>query len=93
MNVERPQPSEAGRVPVSTIPVEEAARYPQPGMAIPGEFAFSPDDTLITYLFSPEGNLVRQLYSFDPETGEQRLLVAPVGGGSTDETVSLEEAL
>jgi len=62
-------------------------------MAIPGELAFSPDDRLITYLFSPEASLTRQLYAFDPQTGEQSLLVAPPGGGTTEENVSLEEAL
>jgi dipeptidyl-peptidase-4 len=62
-------------------------------MAIPGQFAFSPDDELITYLLSPDESLVRCLYAFDPETGEQNLLVAPVDGGTTDENISMEEAL
>ncbi len=77
----------------SSIPIEAVATYPLPGMAIPGSIAFSPDDRLITYLFSPDGSLSRQLYAFDPQTGQQRLLVEPVGGGTTEETVSLEEAL
>ncbi|MHB8647918.1 MAG: S9 family peptidase, partial [Thermomicrobiales bacterium] len=72
---------------------EDVATYPLPGMAIPGDFAFSPDDRLITYLYSPDESLTRQLYAFDPETGEQRLLVAPPGGGTSEESVSLEEAL
>ena len=73
--------------------VEDIATYPLPGTAIPGDFAFSPDDWLITYLRSPDGSLTRQLYALDPETGGERLLVAPPGGGTTEETVSLEEAL
>ena len=77
----------------TALPIEEVARYPLPGMAIPGSLAFSPDDQLITYLFSEEGSLTRQLYAFDPQTGEQRLLVAPPEGGATDENISLEEAL
>ncbi len=36
---------------------------------------------------------MRQLFAFDPKTGEHRLLVEPPGGGETEENVSLEEAL
>ena len=88
-----PQPSKVAHAPASVIPIEEVVRQPLPGMAIPGQFAFSPDDELITYLLSPDESLVRCLYAFDPETGEQNLLVAPVDGGTTDENVSIEEAL
>jgi len=77
----------------SVLTPEDVATYPLPGMAIPGDFAFSPDDRLITYLYSPDESLTRQLYAFDPESGEERLLVAPPGGGTTEERVSLEEAL
>ena len=45
--------------PIPPIPIEEVARAPLPGMAIPGALAFSPDDRFITYLLSPEANLVR----------------------------------
>ncbi|MCB0011834.1 MAG: DPP IV N-terminal domain-containing protein [Anaerolineales bacterium] len=77
----------------SSIPLEEVARRPGPGQAIPGNIQFSPDDKLITFLLSPDGSLDRQLYGFDPETGERQLLLAPAGGGTTEATVSLEEAL
>ena len=77
----------------ASLPIEEIARYPLPGMAIPANLAFSPDDRLITYLHSPERTLVRQLFAFDPQTGEHRLLVELPGGGATEENVSLEEAL
>ncbi len=76
-----------------TITLEDVATYPLPGTAVPGNLAFSPDDTLITYLHSPEGNLSRQLYAFDVATAVTRQLVHPPGGGVTDETISLEEAL
>lgn len=76
-----------------TIPIEEIARIPLPGMAIPGEMNFSPDDRLVTFLYSPERSLTRQLFAFDPQTGERNLLVAPPSGGVTEENVSLEEAL
>jgi dipeptidyl-peptidase-4 len=77
----------------SALTPEDVATYPLPGTATPGDFAFSPDDRLITYLYSPDESLTRQLYALDPETGAQRLLVAPPGGGTTEERVSLEEAL
>ena len=78
---------------VPSIPIEEIAKYPLPGMAVPGAFAFGPDDKLITYLFSPKASLTRQLYAFDPATGDQSLLVSPSGDGTTEESLSLEEAL
>lgn len=77
----------------ATLTVETVATFPLPGTSIPTNLAFSPDDRLITYLFSADESLVRQLYAFDPATGEQRLLVAPPDGGTTEENVSLEEAL
>ncbi len=80
------------RLPEELTP-EDVATYPLPGLAIPGDFAFSPDDRLITFLHSPDESLTRQLYAYDPETGEQRPLVAPPGDGTTEEDVSLEEAL
>ena len=76
-----------------SLPIEEIARLPLPGTAIPGEIRFSPDDRLVTYLFSSGGSLVRELYGFDPHSGEQSLLCAPPEGGVTDQNVSLEEAL
>ncbi|MGD8584881.1 MAG: S9 family peptidase [Chloroflexota bacterium] len=78
---------------ISALPLEEVARRPWPGMAIPGSIQFSPDDELITFLYSPDGTLNRQLYAFDPASRQRRLLLAPAGGGTTEETVSLEEAL
>ncbi len=78
---------------VPAIPIEEVARHPRPGMAVPASFAFSPNDRLIGYLFSPEASLTRQLFAFDPESGEHKPLVAPPDRGATEENVSLEEAL
>jgi dipeptidyl-peptidase-4 len=83
------QPDQAS----TSIPIEEIARFPLPGMAVPASLAFSPDDQLITYLHSPERTLVRQLFAFDSQSGEHRLLVKPPGGGTTEENISLEEAL
>jgi dipeptidyl-peptidase-4 len=78
---------------ILSFPIEEIARIPPPGMAIPGAFAFSPDGRWVSYLFSPEGGLVRQLYKFDPESGETSLLAAPPHGGASEENLSAEEKL
>ena len=64
------------------LAAEEVARHPLPGMAIPDQVAFSPDDRLITYLRSPERSLVRQLFVFDPATREEKLFVSPPDGGA-----------
>ncbi len=77
----------------TTIALEDVPRYPTPGMAIPGAIDFSPDDALITFLLSPDRTLTRQLYAFDPATGERRLLLAPADGGATEQNLSLEEKL
>ncbi|MGI8916629.1 MAG: DPP IV N-terminal domain-containing protein [Chloroflexota bacterium] len=72
---------------------DDVARYPLPGMAIPSDLAFSADDRCVTYLWSAEGNLTKQLYALDLASGEQRLLLAAQGGGTTDQNVTPEEAL
>jgi dipeptidyl-peptidase 4 len=79
--------------PTSSLSIEEIAHFPLPGMAIPGNLAFSPADHLVTYLFSPEGTLLRQLYAFDPQTATQRLMFGASGSGTNDDNVSIEEAL
>ncbi|MCJ7623865.1 MAG: DPP IV N-terminal domain-containing protein, partial [Anaerolineaceae bacterium] len=93
MSCEESKMADAGRKVTSRIPVEEVVKQPPPGLAIPSSIKFSPDDRLITYLFSPEGGLAQQLFAFDPQTGEASLLVAPAEGGTTEETVSPEEEL
>ena len=74
----------------TTIPIEEVARFPAPGMAVPVSYAFSPDDRQVTYLYGPDQSPVRQLYALDIATGEQRLVLASLEGES--EELSLEEA-
>ncbi|MCA9637392.1 MAG: S9 family peptidase, partial [Myxococcales bacterium] len=75
------------------LSTEDVAQYPLPGMLQPTSIAFSPDDRFITYLRSPDASLSTQLYAFDPETGEEHLLVQPPGGGETEENLSHEEKL
>jgi dipeptidyl-peptidase-4 len=75
------------------FPIEEVARHPLPGMAIADQVRFSPDDRLITFLWSPERTLERQLFFFDPATGTKKPLISNDAGGTTEENVSLAEAL
>ncbi len=75
------------------IPIEEVARIPRPGWAVPGAAQFRPDGKLISYLHSPEGGLVRQLYALDPHSGERYLLAQPPGEGVREENLSMEEKL
>jgi len=72
--------------------IEEVARYPSPGNVAPGAFAFSPDDSLLTFLYSPEHTLSRQLYALDLKTGERQLLFT-TEKETTEENLSLAEAL
>jgi len=75
------------------ITIEDVATYPFPGTAVPGNLKFSPDDSLITYLFSGEGSLVRHLNALNPENGDTRQLVKPPGDGDTEENLTIEEKL
>ena len=76
-----------------SIPIEEVARLPLPGMSIPTHLAFSPDDRLISYLYNPEGGLTQQLYAYDLDKEEHLLLVAPPSGSGLEANISLEESL
>ena len=78
---------------VPELSLESVVTYPLPAMAIPGALAWSPDDRLITYLYSPDRGLTRQLYAFEPASGARRRLLAPADGGATEENISLEEQL
>lgn len=75
------------------LSLEDAAAYPLPGMLAPQAIAFTPDDTGLTYLRSPDRSLSRQLYRLDLGTGQEHPLVTPPGGGVTEDNLSLEEKL
>lgn len=77
-----------------SIPVEEVARVPAPGMAVPVSFAYSPDDTWLSWLHDPDGGLVRRLHLLHLGTGERRALAPPdPDDGLADGDLPLEEAL
>ena len=72
---------------------ELVARFPRPGMAIPGKIHYSPDSTFITYLFSERGDLSRDLWRLDLDTGRKERWLSPPGEAITEENISREEAL
>ena len=74
-----------------SIPIEEIAKFPPPGMSTPVSFSFNPDDTLLTYLYGPDQTPVRQLYALDTETGDTRVIQASVDPEAVQ--LSLEEQL
>ena len=74
-----------------SIPIEEIAKFPPPGMSTPVMFAFSPDDRLLTYLYGEDQSPIRQLYALDTVTGESRVIQASVEPESRE--LSLEEQL
>lgn len=82
-----------GVVEVDELTLERIAHYPLPGTNAPAAVRFSPDGRLLTYLWSDDGTLVRQLWGFDLDRNEVTLLVRAEGQGDTDATVSPEEAL
>ena len=76
-----------------TITYEDIATFPRPGCSSPDSIAFSPDDTVVTYLASSDGSLSRQLYAMDIMNGQVRELCKPPSGTGEEETFSLEEKL
>ncbi|KAI9097943.1 hypothetical protein K1719_025714 [Acacia pycnantha] len=75
------------------FPVEEIVQYPLPGYVTPYSISFSPDDSLIAYLFSPDHTLNRKVFSFDLKTSKQELLFGPLDGGLDESNISPEEKL
>ncbi len=76
-----------------SFPIEEVSRYPLPGMAIPVDLKFSPDDKFISYLLSPDQTLVNGLCTFQSDSGKHSTLVSAGEAGDTEENITLEESL
>ncbi|KAJ0856283.1 putative dipeptidyl-peptidase IV transcription factor WD40-like family [Helianthus annuus] len=73
------------------FPVEKIVQYPLPGYAAPTSVNFSPDDYLISYLFSPDQTLNRKVFVFDLTTCKQQLFFTPPDGGLDEENLSEED--
>jgi dipeptidyl-peptidase-4 len=83
----------ADTVPSAKFPIEAIAVTPGPGLKAPHDFSFSQDDRQVTYLLAAGENAIQQLYALDTTTGESAVLVAPPGGGVSEDTLSPEEEL
>ena len=77
----------------SQLTPELVARYPRPGMAIPGKLHYSPDGKFVTYLFSERGDLVRDLWRLDMASGRTEHWLSAPGEAVTEENISREEVL
>lgn len=94
------QPTEPTTVPASTdstpapakLSIEDVAKVPPPGTAIPLSVQYSPDGTL-TYLYSPGNTLVQELFVHDLATSQRNVAFAAPEGGATEENLSPEEKL
>lgn len=75
------------------FPVEEIVQYPLPGYVAPTSISFSPDDSIITYLLSPDHTLNRRVFAYDVKTGKQELFFSPPDGGLDESNISPEEKL
>src|ERR1700730_11164839 len=72
---------------------EQVARFPRPGMAIPGKIRYSADAKVVTYLFSERGDLLRDLWGLELASGRRQRFLSPPGETVTEENVSREETL
>ncbi|KAK1421448.1 hypothetical protein QVD17_23788 [Tagetes erecta] len=77
-----------GQIP---FPIEKIVQYPLPGYGAPTSVNFSPDDNLISYLFSPDNTLSRKVFVFDLTTCKQELFFSPPDGGLDEDNLSEEE--
>ncbi|MGD9892659.1 MAG: DPP IV N-terminal domain-containing protein [Dehalococcoidia bacterium] len=75
------------------LTARDVARYPAPGMNVPVDARFSADSRYVTYLYSSDNSLSRELWAYDRESGREFRLLERSHGGNTDEAVSREEAL
>ncbi|XWS48553.1 hypothetical protein CRYUN_Cryun13aG0087600 [Craigia yunnanensis] len=75
------------------FPVEEIVQSPLPGYIAPTSVSFSPDDSLIAFLFSPDHTLSRKVFAFDLNASKQELFFCPPDGGLDECNISPEEKL
>ncbi len=77
-----------------TITSIDVASLPAPGFSLAESIRFSPDDTFLTYLRSPNQSLTRQLYGYDLKTEKEYIYAEPtINNGKSDEDLSIEEKL
>ncbi|HEY3115946.1 MAG TPA: DPP IV N-terminal domain-containing protein [Chloroflexota bacterium] len=75
------------------LSLDAVVDYPRPGGDAPTQLAFSPDGRYLTFLWSERGDLVRDLWALDLESGERRRWVAAEELGAAGGELTAEEAL
>jgi dipeptidyl-peptidase-4 len=76
------------------ITSRDVASLPQPGFNLAESIRFSPDDTFLTYLRSPNQTLTRQLYAYNIQTEKEFVYAEPgANNGKTEDNLSMEEKL
>jgi dipeptidyl-peptidase-4 len=78
---------------VRRLTIPDVARFPRPGLNVPGGLGFTPDGRAATYLFSAEGNLVRSLWRLDLESGAREVIAGPPPATTNEGALSREEEL
>jgi len=77
----------------SRLTPELVARFPRPGMAIPGKIRYAPDSKFVTYLYSERADLSRDLWRLDLSSGKKEHWLAPPAEAVTEENISRDEVL
>ena len=81
-------------MPHRSITSKDVASLPAPGFNLAESIQFSPDDSFLTYLRSPNRTLSRQLYAYDLRGNREFIYAEPArGDGATEENLSMEEKL
>ncbi|PRQ60395.1 putative dipeptidyl-peptidase IV transcription factor WD40-like family [Rosa chinensis] len=75
------------------FPIEEIVQQPLPGCVAPASISFSGDDSIVTYLFSPDQSLNRKVFKFDLKSCVEELCFSPPDGGLDESNISAEEKL
>ncbi|XP_076957821.1 uncharacterized protein LOC143633390 [Bidens hawaiensis] len=76
---------------IDPFSIDQIVQYPLPGYDAPTSVNFSPDDNLISYLFSPDQTLNRKVFVFDLITRKQDMFFTPPDGGLDEDNLSQEE--
>lgn len=77
----------------TTFAIPDIVQSPKPGYLAPVSLTFSPDDSLILYLYSVQRTLNRSIFSYDLASGETKVVFSPPDGGLDESKLSAEEKL
>ena len=77
--------------------IEDLAKFPLPGYALPNSFRFAPGEDALTWLASPEAGLRQALFALPlagaDTGGEPRIVLDPRDLGADERALSIEEQL